>query len=223
MNQKFSDRLKLALNLKNISQKNLADYLGEDRRKINGWTRANKGTPSPEIIGKIAKYLKVSADWLLDGSGEMTLTVETILRDLENAPMVKESDFVFYTSSFIPVVKLPYTNIDETLTEDNVIGIYPKKDTEARRYFAVEQKGDMMLPILKNGDLVLIDSREQVTSGDLACVLLNGKYLIRYYSVLPDGGALLKPTNVNYPEIYLRGEEIQAVFRICETNSITRF
>lgn len=194
-----------------VAQTTLSAY-ENDSRKINY-----------EKCKKIAAKCNVSIEWLYEGVGDKYSTTETILRDLENTPMVKESDFVFYTSSFIPVVKLPYTNIDETLTEDNVIGMYPKKDAEARRYFAVEQKGDMMLPILKNGDLVLIDSREQVTSGDLACVLLNGKYLIRYYSVLPDGGALLKPTNVNYPEIYLRGEEIQAVFRICETNSITRF
>ncbi len=210
MNQKFSDRLVQSLTTSGVSQSQLAQKLGVTKQAVSIWKKGNS-VPTYPVIEKIADILGVDFVWLLSGGGSPSIA-DTIQKELENTPMVKESDFVFYTSSFIPVVKLPYTTIDETLTEDNVIGMYPKKDAEARRYFAVEQKGDMMLPILKNGDLVLIDSREQVTSGDLACVLLNGKYLIRYYSVLPDGGALLKPTNVNYPEIYLRGEEIQAVF-----------
>jgi len=175
--QKFSDRLKLALNLKDISQKKLADFLGEDPRKINGWTRPNKGTPSPEIIGKIAKYLKVSTDWLLDGSGEMTL-IDAIFNT------VSENEHFYGGRVSIPIVgKISNDKYDPGDVISQVM--YDRNEVNPSFFFLYMFEEKLVTKgnkIIWKGDLLLINPNiKDIYPGDLVAVLSrSGRQWVRY-------------------------------------------
>lgn len=60
----FSIRLKKLRTEKNITQKDLARYLGVSDRSV-GYYETGQRTPPPDIIEKIADYFNVSVDYLL--------------------------------------------------------------------------------------------------------------------------------------------------------------
>lgn len=65
----FAKNLKEAIKKKGISEDSLAKSIGmKDRRTINHYTRG-KGTPSVELVQKIAEKLEVNPAWLV-GWGE---------------------------------------------------------------------------------------------------------------------------------------------------------
>jgi len=219
MSQSFSDRLVKSLNLSGVNQVQLAKKLGKTKQAVSLWIQG-KSVPSMSIIEQISKTLNVDFIWLLSGGG-VEPVAETIRKELENAPMVGEAEFRFYTASFIPVVRMPGISIEETLKEDNIVGRYIKDHNGENKYFAVEVTGDAMLPILKNGDLALIDVERQAFDSDLVCVVTANRYLIRYLAGRQEGKIILKPANSLYPDIAINEEEIKKIYRISETSSIT--
>lgn len=60
----FGTILKNLRTEKNITQKDLAKYLGVSDRSV-GYYETGKRTPPPDIIKKIADYFNVSVDYLL--------------------------------------------------------------------------------------------------------------------------------------------------------------
>ena len=81
----------------------------------------------------------------------------------------------------------------------------------------------MMLPLLKNGDVVLINIDENANCGEIVCVLLKGKYLIRYLDEVTDEGITLRPANSLYPVARIKTEEVIKIFRISESSSRTKY
>jgi len=221
MSQTFSDRLVKSLNLTGMNQVQLAKKLGKTKQAVSYWTQG-KSVPSMSMIEQIAKILGVEFLWLLSGGG-VEPVAETIRKELENAPMVGEAEFRFYTASFIPVVRMPGISIEETLKEDNIVGRYIKDHNGENKYFAVEVTGDAMLPILKNGDLALIDVEQTATGGDIVCIVMKGKYLIRYLEEVTDDGVTIRPANSLYPTVRIRSEEILKIYRITEAFARTKF
>ena len=60
----FKDNLKLLLEKQNISQKDLAEYVGVKANTVSDWI--NKGTsPKIEHLCRISDFLKISLDLLL--------------------------------------------------------------------------------------------------------------------------------------------------------------
>ena len=222
MSQSFADRLVKSIELSGHKQVHLAKKLEISKQAVNQWAQG-KSVPSMHTIEQIAKFLNVDFLWLLSGAG-VEPVAETIKKQLENAPMVGESDFRFYTASFIPVVRMPGITIEETLKEDNIVGRYPVPEACINgRCFAVEVTGDMMVPLIKNGDVALIDVEETATSGDIVCVVMKGKYLIRYLDEIREDGVVLRPANSLYPVVRIRADEILKIYRINEACTRTKF
>lgn len=82
----FGDRLKYLRKLKNWRQEDLAEKLDVSGSAIGGYERGIR-EPSLELIGKIAKELDVSADYLLG--------VEEALKDSKDYEMtdLREMDW----------------------------------------------------------------------------------------------------------------------------------
>ena len=59
----FAERLKLLRQEQNISAEKLAKEIGVSKMAISLWERDER-TPSAEVIVLVAKYFKVSADYL---------------------------------------------------------------------------------------------------------------------------------------------------------------
>lgn len=75
-------------------------------------------------------------------------------------------------------------------------------------YFALKIKGDSMEPRICEGDVVIVRKQDDVESGDIAIVMVNGndatiKRLLKYQD-----GIRLMPSNPTYDPIYFTNQEI---------------
>ena len=84
-----------------------------------------------------------------------------------------------------------------------------RSDTAAKgEYFALKIKGDSMEPRICEGDVVIVRKQDDVESGDIAIVMVNGndatiKRLLKYQD-----GIRLMPSNPSYDPIYFTNQEI---------------
>lgn len=220
----IGDRIQAVRKRKKLTQKEFGALIGVKQTTLSSYEKGTRKVDY-EQAKEIANICNVSLDWLYNGVGSMEISViETIRKELENAPLVGEAEFRFYTASFIPVVRMPGITIEETLKEDNIVGKYPIQEACINgRCFAVEVTGDMMVPLIKNGDVALIDVEETATSGDIVCVVMKGKYLIRYLDEIREDGVILRPANSLYPVVRIRADEILKIYRINEACTRTKF
>ena len=91
------------------------------------------------------------------------------------------------------------------LTEENVIGYITDKDTvkdyqkNINEYFALKVIGDSMLPLLSEGDLVIVHDQDDVESGQTAVVLINGEEATVKKVIKTSEGIELHAMNPYYP------------------------
>lgn len=73
------------------------------------------------------------------------------------------------------------------------------------RYFALQVKGDSMMPDLREGDTVIVKEQATAENGDTAIVLVNGDEATVKRVLFTDKGLTLLPTNTAYaPMVYTR-------------------
>lgn len=75
-------------------------------------------------------------------------------------------------------------------------------------YFALQVKGSSMEPRICEGDIVIVRKQDDVESGEIAIVMVNGdnatiKRLLKY-----EDGIRLMPTNPAYEPLYFTNDEI---------------
>lgn len=91
------------------------------------------------------------------------------------------------------------------LAEENVIGYITDRDTikdyekNINEYFALKVTGDSMLPLLSDGDLVIVHDQDDVESGQTAIVLINGEEATVKKVIKTNEGIELHAMNPYYP------------------------
>ena len=76
-------------------------------------------------------------------------------------------------------------------------------------FFALQVKGDSMEPRIVDGDVVIVRKQEDVDSGDIAIVLVNGDEATIKKVQKFEGGINLVPTNSAYPVLTYTNKEIE--------------
>lgn len=78
-------------------------------------------------------------------------------------------------------------------------------------YFGLLIKGDSMEPRMEEGDIVIVHKQEDVNSGDVAIVLINGAEATCKKVKKTETGLLLLPNNTKYETMYYSNEEIRSL------------
>jgi transcriptional regulator with XRE-family HTH domain len=80
----FIERLETLLKEKGISQKSLAEYIGIRNPSISDWKK--EGTiPRADVAIKIAEYLNVSVEYLINGTtSDNSAIIESLRNHLKN-------------------------------------------------------------------------------------------------------------------------------------------
>lgn len=79
-------------------------------------------------------------------------------------------------------------------------------------YFWLRAKGDSMVNLgIHEGDLLLIRKQEDVDSGDIAVVAINGDEATLKRVIKKDNALVLQPENPNYETKIFVGEEMESV------------
>ena len=194
----YSERLKLALRQSGYTIQHLADALGISyqacKKAVDGKTKAFSAANNQ----RAAKFLGVSSEWLATGETSLLRVNRNVVAAQMGSTQVPLISYV-RAGRWASVGDLPSANdIDEWLMTDLEV---------SDGTFALEIKGDSMLPEYKPGDRVIIDPAVAPQPGD--CVVAkNGEDEATFKKYRPRGldqaGNMvfeLVPLNDDYPII----------------------
>lgn len=123
---------------------------------------------------------------------------------IQKSDLVEHKEKTGINKKNIPILGTVKAGYD-WLAEENVIGYITDKDTvkdyekNINEYYALKVIGDSMLPLLSQGDLVIVHDQDDVESGQTAIVLINGEEATVKKVVKTNEGIELHSMNPYYP------------------------
>lgn len=99
------------------------------------------------------------------------------------------------------------------LAEENVVDYITLKENipNIKEYYALRITGDSMLPLLSDGDLVIVHDQDDVESGQTAVVLINGDEATVKKVIKTNEGIELHAMNPYYPVKKFTYDEMNTV------------
>ena len=179
----------LGIYLKNIRES--LDYSTYDVNKLCDISQSylslmenGKRKPSAIILKKLAPIYNLDYLDLYEKAGYIDL--------IEN-----ESKKHISTVPILGTVKAGY----DWLAEENVIDYITLKENipNIKEYYALRITVDSMLPLLSEGDLVIVHDQDDVESGQTAVILINGEEATVKKVIKTSDGIELHAMNPYYP------------------------
>lgn len=135
---------------KKLSQLDVANVLGVDRTTYNKW---ETGVSRPvRYLNELANFYNVSTDYLLgksEGHSTKGIKIPVLGRVVAGVPLEAIENVEGYEE------------------------ITPAMASKGE-YFGLIVKGQSMEPLMREGDTVIVRKQEQVETGEIAIVLVNG-------------------------------------------------
>ena len=139
-------------------------------------------------------------------SNAMDIPIDDLLKMLDDEQEFKlnEDLSVNNLNSKIPILGTVKAGYD-WLVEENVIGYITDRNTikdyekNINEYYALKIIGDSMLPLLSEGDLVIVHDQDDVDSGQTAVILINGEEATVKKVIKTTDGIELHAMNPYYP------------------------
>lgn len=184
------NRLKFLREEKGLFQSDIAKFLGVSISAV-GFYENEKRDMSPDTIVKLANYFGVSTDYLLGKSDN------------------RNSDVPISRIPILGTVKAGY----DWLAEENIVDYITLKENipNVGEYYALRITGDSMLPLLAEGDLVIVHDQADVESGQTAVVLINGEEATVKKVIKTKDGIELHAMNPYYPVKKFTFEDMQKI------------
>lgn len=151
-----------SMDIARLSASDLANKTGIDKSAISNYVNG-KYMPKQDKIYLLAQALGVSPSWL----SAIDYVIGTALKpviDIKN------------TGIKIPVLGsihagIPIVAIEEVEDWEEI----PEALARTGEYIALRVSGDSMTPEIRNGDVAIIRRQEDIESGQIAAVLVNGE------------------------------------------------
>ena len=182
------ERLRIVREQRNLSQKDVAKYLGITSQAYGYYERGERN-PGADNLRKLANYFDVSVDYLL--GREIT----------QNEPI-----------RLIPLLGSVPAGMPIEAIEDieAYIDIYPRF-VKHGELFALHVQGDSMEPDLRSSDIVIVEKQDFVDSGDIAVIRVNGEDVTVKRVKLTNKGLMLIPSNPAYDPVFFNVDQIAAL------------
>ena len=193
----FKNRLNQALSMRNMSAAELARVSGVNEGAISQYRKGNYKA-NQYNLEKIAKALNVSIPWLMGADVESTSPA--ILPPNKKGVKVPVLGRV--------VAGIPIEAITDILDYEEIT----PELAATGHYFALKIKGQSMEPRICEDDVVIVRQQQEVNSGDIAIILVNGEDATIKKVVFSDNGLTLIGFNTTvYPPHFYTNEEIAAL------------
>nr|EFE2312812.1 LexA family transcriptional regulator [Escherichia coli] len=202
--QTISERITQRMNALNLKGKHLAIATGASKGSVSQWINGG-GTPSARYISSLAKILKVSENWLLNGGvlniseySDLTLPPVKRVPLLSLQQAASWSDYMTNTSGLSCVQLAGETSV-------NTFAVVLESDSMSAA------GGSVSIP---NGSTVFVDPDRTAQHGNIVLALPKGTTtpVIRKLEIEgPD--ILLVPSNPRYPSIML--DDISRILGVC--------
>lgn len=184
----FQKRLRQAMFMKQIRQKDIAERTGISDGKISSYVNG-RYKPNAEALAKIARALGVDAAWLA-GEGPEGDPFDLIRKDyqFQTIPVVGR------VAAGAPIFAIE-NQVDTMMVRDNRTGI-----------FGLRVVGDSMAPRIMDGDLVLVHQQDDAKDGDIVIALVDDEATCKVIKKSAWGVSLV-PFNSSYaPFVYTEQE-----------------
>ena len=153
----FKDRLRELRLSRGLTLQQVADYVGLQKAAIYKYEHGLTVNPKRSLIEKLAVLFQVSPSYLLG-----------INDDEEKSDSVTKGVRIPVLGNV--AAGIPITAVTDVEDWEEI----PEKLASSGTYFALRIKGQSMEPRIKDGDVVIVKQQEDVDTGDVAIVLVNG-------------------------------------------------
>lgn len=189
LKQVFANNLNRELKIKKKTQTDLCNDLKLNSSTVSDWATAKK-YPRMDKIQMIADYLGIMKSDLTE----------------EHFGASRKS-----RSLKIPVLGAVPAGIPIEAIEDIID--YEEIDGEMARtgdFFALKIKGDSMYPLIIEDDIVIVRKQDNIDSGQVAIVMVNGDEATCKKVVKKENGIMLVGYNPEFTPLYYTAEEIES-------------
>lgn len=193
----FSNRLQEARKAKNLTQQEMANRLGVTKSAY-GFYEQGRSTPDVITAKQIASILDVSVDYLLGNSEELNRRHE--IRRSNDAIRIPVLGSV---AAGIPLEAIEDTSDWEEIPASMAAG--------GETFIALTIHGTSMEPRMREGDVVIIRLQDDVDSGDIALVYVNGDDATCKMVNKTEKGIWLKGLNDSFYPMFYSWDEVNDV------------
>lgn len=178
----FGAKLKKCRKDRSLSQKEFGQKIGVAESTVSLY-ESNKRFPDADTLKKISALFEVSLDYLLGNEPAKAAQPKTTGRGVR-IPVLGRV-----------VAGIPIEAVEEILDYEEIT----PELAATGEFFALQVKGDSMLPKLEEGDVVIVKKQADVETGDIAIVLVNGDEATIKQVKKVNGGIMLYGFN---PDVY---------------------
>ena len=193
----MQNRIKQLRTQKNVTQVELAKYLGVAQNTLSYWEKGTYDIDSESLL-RIADYFGVSTDYILVRKPDKFTDSNLVKSPRKNG--IK-----------IPVIGtvpagVPLEAIEDILDYEE---IDPDMTRDGSEYVALQIKGDSMEPRMTTGDVVIVRIQPDAETGDIVVAMVNGdEATVKKLKKRPEG-ILLIPSNPKYEPMFYTNEDIE--------------
>lgn len=195
----FGAKLKACRKELSLSQKEFGQKIGVAESTVSLY-ESNKRFPDADTLKIISSFLGVSIDYLLGNSPTMTAGEKAAQQGIR-IPVLGRV-----------VAGIPIEAVQEILDYEEIT----PELAATGDFFALKIRGHSMEPRMMEGDVVIVRQRDDVDSGDIAIVLVNGdEATVKRIKKQEDGITLIATnTSVYEPHFYSNKEIAELPVRI---------
>ena len=193
----FQNRLKKAMNIRNIKQIELVEKTGLDKTLINKYL-AGISNARQQKLTKLADALDVNEVWLMGYDVPMQ-------RDLTIGTSLASNSAVVFVYGTIPA-GIPMECIEDIIDTEEI----PVEMLKGgKQYFGLKVKGNSMEPEYLDGDTLILEKVDDCENGDDAVIMVNGNDGTFKRIFKNESGIILQPLNPAYSPMVYSNEQIE--------------
>ena len=185
----MSNNLKKYLKINNISRTQLSESLGISYSTISDWING-KAYPRIDKIEMMANYFGINKSDLVE----------------EHFTEEKTQGIKIAVLGTVPA-GIPIAAVEDILDYEEI----PKSWENQGEFFGLKIKGDSMLPILTDGDIVIVRKQSTADNGDTVIAMVNGYDATCKRYERSNNGIMLIPNNSSYTPTFYTNEEIESL------------
>lgn len=195
----FGAKLKKCRKDRSLSQKEFGQKIGVAESTVSLY-ESNKRFPDADTLKKISALFEVSLDYLLGNEPAKAAQPKTTGRGVR-IPVLGRV-----------VAGIPIEAVEEILDYEEIT----PELAASGEFFALKIRGHSMEPRILDGDVVIVRQQDDVDSGDVAIVLVNGdEATVKRVKKQPEGITLIATnTSVYEPHFYSNKEIAELPVRI---------
>lgn len=195
----FQNRLKEAMQLRNIKQVDLVEKTGLDKTLINKYLSGISNARQQKLT-LLADALNVNEVWLMGYD-------VPIQRDLTEGTTLATRSAVVFVYGIIPA-GIPMECIEDVIDTEEISTDMLKG---GKQYFGLKIKGNSMAPEYLDGDTIILEKVDDCESGQDCVVMVNGNDGTFKRVFKNETGIILQPLNPEFQPLIYTNDQIKTL------------